>query len=84
MCGADSPDPAHLIARGVTSIDQDDPLAVIPLCREHHTALDTGMLDVLPYLEPRFREELGFAVKRVGLVSTLRRVTNDRMIGERY
>lgn len=59
-------------------IDQDDPRAVIPLCRPHHRAYDLGTLDVLPDLEPRFRQELAFAVERVGLLTTLRRVTNSR------
>jgi hypothetical protein len=32
----------------------------------------------LPALEPWFRDELAFAVARVGLLTTLRRVTNQR------
>lgn len=32
---------------------------------------------------PRYREELAYAVGLVGLVATLRRVTNDRWAAER-
>lgn len=71
-------DPAHLIDRGLLTAGQDDPLAVIPLCRQHHDAYDAEQLDLLPYLEPHRRDELAFAVQRYGLVATLRRVTNDR------
>lgn len=83
VCGRSPVDPAHLIPRGVTSVDQDDPLAVVPLCRRDHRAYDDGRLSILEYLEPRFREELAFAVKRVGLLSTLQRVTNERWTPER-
>lgn len=74
--------PAHLIDRSLTTIGQDDPRAVIPLCPAHHRLYDdpigTGGIDLLPYLEPHFRVEIAFAVERVGLLTTLRRVTNDR------
>lgn len=78
VCAASPVDPAHLIPRGVTSVDQDDPLAVVPLCRGCHRLYDDGELDLSPYLEPGFRAELAFAVRRVGLFATLRRVTNQR------
>ena len=71
-------DPAHLIDRSLTTVGQDDPLAVVPLCRAHHDAYDQGGLDLLPHLEPRQRRELAFAVQRVGLAATFRRVTNTR------
>jgi hypothetical protein len=66
------------LSRGQLIDSQDDPLAVVPLCREHHRAYDTGQLDLLPYLEPHWRDELAFAVQRYGLISTLRRVNNHR------
>jgi hypothetical protein len=79
VCRSPGPcDPAHVISRGQLIDGQDDPLAVVPLCREHHRAYDTGQLNLLPYLEPHWRDELAFAVQRYGLISTLRRVTNDR------
>jgi len=73
-------DPAHVIPRGVMADGQDDALAVIPLCRWHHIAYDTGGLDLLPALEAHgYRDELAFAVARVGLLATYRRVTNTRL-----
>ena len=77
--------PAHLIDRSLTTVGQDDPRAVIPLCPEHHRLYDdpigTGGIDLLPFLEPHYRAELAYAVERVGLLTTLRRVTNDRSAG---
>lgn len=71
-------DPAHLLPRSMLREGQDDPRAVIPLGRPHHRAYDVEGLDILGCLEPHYREELAFAVKRAGLVTTLRRVTNNR------
>ncbi len=76
-------DPAHLIPRGLCPDTDGDPRAVVPLCRHHHDGYDgkpgvAPSLDLLPYLEPHYRDELAFAVQRVGLLSTLRRVTNER------
>lgn len=77
-CSEHPVDPMHLIPRGMTTVGQDSPLAVVPACRPCHEAYDTGLLDLLPHLEPAWRAELAFAVERVGLITTLRRVTNDR------
>ncbi len=79
-------DPAHLIPRALCPDTDGDPRAVVPLCRHHHDGYDgkpgvAPSLDLLPYLEPHYRDELAFAVQRVGLLSTLRRVTNDRYAG---
>jgi hypothetical protein len=76
--GAGSCHPAHIIPRGVTTIGQDDPRAVVPLCPVHHRLYDEGGLSILEFLEPHHRVELAWAVERVGLLSTLRRVTNER------
>jgi hypothetical protein len=80
VCGRDRFEatihPAHLIDRSLTTVGQDDPLAVVPLCAEHHRAYDELGLDLSSYLEPRFRDEQAFAVARVGLFSALRRITN--------
>jgi hypothetical protein len=76
--GAGACHPAHIIPRGVTSVGQDDPRAVVPLCAVHHRLYDEGGLSILEFLEPHYRVELAFAVERVGLLSTLRRVTNER------
>ena len=70
-------DPAHLLPRSLLTEGQDDPRAVIPLTRDEHGLYDTGRLDLLPY-EPRFREEMAFAVQRFGLLRTLERVSNTR------
>jgi len=83
VCGGQPCDAAHVIARSITTIGQDDPLAVIPLCRTDHTLFHDGKLDLSPYLEPRYREELAFAVKRVGLFQTLRHVTGLRWMAMR-
>lgn len=78
VCPIKRVDPAHLIPVGVCRDGDGDPRAVVPLCRTHHRAYDTGELDLLPYLEPTFRVALAFAVERYGLMSTVRRVTNTR------
>ena len=82
VCAQGPTDPAHLIARSATRIGQEDAKAVIPLCRVHHRDFDDGRLSILEYLEPYWREELAFAVERVGLLSTLQRVTNCRWVPE--
>lgn len=78
VCRESPTDPAHLIPVGMCPDGDGDPRAVIPLCRVHHREYDEGGLDLLPYLEPHFRAELAFAVERFGLLSTVRRVTNQR------
>ena len=78
VCGGSPTDPAHLLPRSLADDGDGDPRAVVPLCREHHRAYDEGGLSLLAHLEPHYREAVAFAVSRVGLVATLRRVTNDR------
>jgi hypothetical protein len=75
VCRKQPVHPAHLIDRSLAD-DQDNPLAVIPLCPEHHRAFDEDRLDLLPFLEPHWRDQLAFAVQRHGLLATLKRVTN--------
>ena len=77
VCGSPNVDPAHLIDRSLCPVDADDPRAVVPLCRFHHELYDRHELSLLEYLEPHFREELAFAVERVGLVSAYKRLTGD-------
>jgi hypothetical protein len=69
-------DPAHLIPRSLGGCDEPD--CVVPLCRTHHRAYDTGELDLLPYLEPRWRGEVAHAVGHLGLVGACRRITGSR------
>jgi hypothetical protein len=78
VCRETPTDPAHLIPAGMCPDGDGDPRAVVPLCRSHHRAFDQGGLDLLPFLEPHYRNELAFAVERFGLMSTVRRVTNQR------
>lgn len=72
--------PAHLIPKGLVHDGEGDPRATVPLCPEHHRLFDTGELDLLPHLEPHWREQLAYAVERFGLLPTLRRVTNQRWV----
>jgi hypothetical protein len=69
-------DPAHLIPRSLGGCDEPD--CVVPLCRTHHRVYDAGALDLLPFLEPRWRAELAHAVQHVGLLGAIRRVTGRR------
>lgn len=79
VCAERPVDPAHVIDRSLLSEGQDHALAVVPLCRPHHDEYDSRRLDLLPYLESQpWRQVLGFAVARFGLVSTLERVTGER------
>jgi hypothetical protein len=71
-------DPAHLIDRGTAPSAADNPRAVVPLCRWCHQSFDDGDLDLSPWLEPRYREEVAWAVEAVGLFAALRRITKRR------
>lgn len=80
-CGDFGPvDPAHLIPRSMTTVGQDEPLAVVGLSRELHRRYDTGDFDLLPYLTGRHDDAVAFAVARVGLLPALERITNTRWV----
>jgi hypothetical protein len=64
--------PAHLTPRAQGGCD--DPDCVVPLCWLHHRAYDTGRLELLPYLEPRWRPEVAHAVLHLGLIGAVRRL----------
>ena len=64
--------PAHLAPRSLGGCD--DPACVVALCWMHHRAYDTGRLELLPYLEPRWRPEIAHAVQHLGLIGALRRL----------
>jgi hypothetical protein len=51
----------------------------VPMCWMRHRAYDTGKLDLLPHLEPRWRNEIAQAVVHLGLISTYRRLTGGRL-----
>lgn len=78
VCGEERPDPHHLIDRSLTSEGQDDPLAVVPLCRNCHRRHHDEGTSILEYLEPRYRLEVAFAVERVGLLMALQKITGER------
>jgi hypothetical protein len=69
-------DPAHVSPRALGGCDHPD--CVVPLCRTHHRAYDRGELDLVAYLEPRWRREAAHAVAHVGLAGALRRISSDR------
>src|SRR5688500_4360271 len=71
--------PAHLAPRSLGGCDHPD--CVVPLCFMHHRAYDTGRLDVLPYLEPRWRQEVAHAVGHLGLIGAHRRLTGRQPAG---
>jgi hypothetical protein len=76
--------PAHLIDRSLASVGADDSRAVIPLCPECHRAYDEESISLLEHLEPHYREELAFAVERVGLLTALFRISNERWKPESF
>lgn len=78
VCAGAPVHPAHLIDRSLCPTGADDALAVVALCPSHHRQYDDHELSILEYLEPHHRDELAFAVKRFGLISTLERVTGER------
>jgi hypothetical protein len=65
--------PAHLAARSLGGCDHPD--CVVPLCWMHHRAFDLGRLELLPYLEPRWRAEVAHAVLHLGLIGAHRRLS---------
>lgn len=81
VCRAPGPSqPAHLIDKSIARDLDGDPRRVVPLCWKHHREYDAEDLDLLPYLEPSFREELGHAVETAGLLSALFRISGGRWV----
>lgn len=78
VCAKGPCDAAHLIDRSLAPAAGDDTLAVVPLCRSCHGEYDDGSLDLLPYLEPRWRDQVAWAVNTVGLMVALKRITKRR------
>ena len=77
VCGSEhGVDPAHLIPRSLGGCG--DPLCVVPACRSCHRACDSGELDLLPHLEPAWRAQLAHAVRHLGLIAALRRISGTR------
>jgi 5-methylcytosine-specific restriction endonuclease McrA len=81
VCGAVTRiDPAHLVPRSLGGCDEAD--CVVALCRSHHRAYDQGGLDLVAYLEPRWRREVAHAVGHLGLAGAYRRLSGRRAVGE--
>lgn len=74
-CG--NADPMHVTPRGRGGCD--DPLCVIPACREVHRLYDADRFDVTPFLT---HDEAAHAVGHLGLFGALRRLTNRRWAPE--
>ena len=68
--------PAHLAPRSMGGCDEPD--CVVPLCWPHHRLYDTGGLELLPYLEPTWRDEVSHAVLHLGLIGAVRRLAPGR------
>jgi hypothetical protein len=69
-------DPAHLVPRTLGGCDDES--CVVPLCRWCHRAYDDGELDLVGYLEPRWRAEVAHAILHLGLIGALRRLSGRR------
>ena len=84
VCGAafNACEPAHVVPRGhprVSHVAADDVRAVVPLCHWDHRLFDEGKIDLLPYLEPAWRDSQEWAAGAVGLATAYRAITGDRM-----
>jgi hypothetical protein len=77
VCARTPVEPMHVVDRSLGGCDS--PLCVVPACRECHRAYDNGELDLVPYLEPRFRDEQAHAVSHLGLARAYWRLTNERV-----
>jgi hypothetical protein len=82
VCGSwfDKCEAAHVIPRGhskMSPVAADDPRAVVPLCPWDHRLYDEGKIDLLPHLEPAWREAQEWAAGAVGLATALRVITGE-------
>jgi hypothetical protein len=70
--------PAHVVPRShpkMTDEAANSTRAVVPLCFTDHRAYDDGKIDLLPYLEPAWRDAQEWAAGAVGLASAMRTIT---------
>jgi hypothetical protein len=77
----DACEPAHVIPRGhpkMSDVAANDVRAVVPLCHLDHRRFDEGLIDLIPYLEPAWRDSQEWAAGAVGLASALRSITGER------
>lgn len=78
VCGTDRRvDPAHLFPRSLGGCG--DALCVTALCRRCRRAYDRGELNLLPYVEPAWRQQVAYAVRHVGLIGALRPLTGEQV-----
>jgi hypothetical protein len=82
VCGEwfDACEPAHVVPRGhpkMSAVSADDVRAVVPLCHADHRLFDEGKIDLLPYLEPAWRDSQEWAAGAVGLATAMRSITGD-------
>jgi hypothetical protein len=76
-------EPAHVVPRGTPKLSDaaaDDVRAVVPLCPGLdgcHRKFDENRLDLLPHLEPTWRDSQEWAAGAVGLASALRSITGE-------
>lgn len=76
VCDRSPVDPAHTVSRAKGG--DDDPRCVVGLCRAHHRMYDSEGFSILEYLEPDYREEIAYAVQKVGLINAYELLTNER------
>lgn len=76
-------EPAHVVARGTPKVSDaaaDDVRAVVPLCpgpEGCHRLFDEGKIDLLPHLEPAWRDSQEWAAGAVGLATAMRSITGE-------
>ena len=72
---------AHAVPRGHVKMSEDaanDPRACVPLCPGPdgcHRAVDEGRIELLPHLEPAWRDTQEWAAGAVGIASAYRSLT---------
>jgi hypothetical protein len=77
---------AHVVPRGHPKMSQpmaDDVRAVVPLCpgaKGCHRLFDCGEVDLLPYLEPAWRDSQEWAAGAVGLATAVRSISVERAL----
>ena len=76
-------EPAHVVPRGTPRVSDaaaNDVRAVVPLCPGPdgcHRLFDEGEIDLLPHLEPAWRDSQEWAAGAVGLATAMRSITGE-------
>jgi hypothetical protein len=66
--------PSSLASRAAEQPANPEWIRLVARCWMRHRAYDTGRLELLPHLEPRWRAEVAHAVLHLGLVGAYRRL----------